>query len=170
MNGGCSSKSGAICNGTSVLNDGIIPALSGVSDDRQSQWAAQLFTMRRAANDAVVVSLEVEMVNHDRVEFSVFNCPEMRIYAPRVNIYSGIFFPLDNLDSMMVGDGELSEVSCSHLIKFCVELRGASSVPAYDLEFPFQVNSSFIFIGEVTFLNGGIEPCDEPELITLPEG
>ena len=49
----CASISGTgnnICNGMSVLNDGIIPALSGVSQETNSEWAAQLFTMRRAGN------------------------------------------------------------------------------------------------------------------------
>ena len=29
-----------ICNGTSVLNDSIIPALSGLSQETNSVWAA----------------------------------------------------------------------------------------------------------------------------------
>ena len=61
INGKCTSVSGAnsdIFSGTSVLNDGVIPALSGVNDST-SQWAAQLFTMRRSGTDSIVVSFEV---------------------------------------------------------------------------------------------------------------
>ena len=50
VNGKCTSISGTgnnICNGTSVLNDGIISALSGTRQENNSEWAAQLFTMRR---------------------------------------------------------------------------------------------------------------------------
>ena len=60
MNGGCSSTSGTnneICDGTSVLNEGILPALSGVSNDPASQWASELFTMRRSGTDPIIVSV-----------------------------------------------------------------------------------------------------------------
>ena len=69
MSGRCTAVSGAnsdICSGMSVLNDGIIPALSGVGDST-SQWAAQLFTMRRSGTDSIVVSFEVPQVAHDRI-------------------------------------------------------------------------------------------------------
>ena len=64
MNGRCKcasiSGSGSnISNGTSVLNDGIIPALSGVSQETNSEWAAHLFTMGRAGNERIIVSVEV---------------------------------------------------------------------------------------------------------------
>ena len=79
VNGGCSSTSGTnneICDGTSVLNDGILPALSGVSNDSASQWASELFTMRRSGTDSIVLSLGVLTGHiHNRVELTVFNCP-----------------------------------------------------------------------------------------------
>ena len=62
VNGGCSSTSGTnneICNGTNVLNDGIIPALCGFSNDPASQWANELFTMRRCGRPNIVLSVEV---------------------------------------------------------------------------------------------------------------
>ena len=87
VNGGCSSTSGTnneICDGTSVLNDGILPALSGVSCDPASQWASELFTMRRSGTDPIAVSLELPSGTHNRVELTVFNCPQWGIYTPRV--------------------------------------------------------------------------------------
>ena len=40
--------------------------------------------------------------------------------------------------------------------------------PLFDLEFPYQNDSDFVFLAEVMFLNGGAEPCDPPKLITMP--
>ena len=153
-----------------MLNDGIIPALSGVSDCPQSQWANQLFTMRRDSDRSVgiVISFEVEPVNHDRMELVIFNCPEHGIYAPVVNIYIDTFFRPESLGITFKTDQSLLRTSCDHLIKFCVEFNRAVSVSFFDLEFPYQNNSDFVFLGEVTFLNGGAEPCDPPELITMP--
>jgi hypothetical protein len=81
VDGGCSSISGTnneICDGTSVLNDGILPALSEVRDDQASQWASELFTMRRSGTDQIAVSVEIPIAPHNRMELTVF------IYAPRV--------------------------------------------------------------------------------------
>ena len=49
-----------------------------------------------------------------------------------------------------------------------MDLNGAVSVTAFDLKFPYQNNSDFVFLAEVTFLDGGTEPCSPPELITVP--
>ena len=170
MNGRCTSVSGAnsdICNGTSVLNDGIIPALSGVSDNT-SQWAAQLFTMRRSGTNSIVVSFEVPQGNHNRVELSVFNCPERGIYVPNVTVYVDFYFSPERSLGNRNTDVTLLETSCDYLLKFCVPLAGAVSLRHYDLQFSYQNNSDFVFLGEVTFLNvpNRNEPCGEPELIT----
>ena len=57
----------------------------------------------------------------------------------------------------------LSDVSCDHLLVFCFKYPPTVSPTRYiDLEFPVQENidSSYVFLGEVTFLSGGSEPCD----------
>ena len=169
VDGGCSSTSGTnneICDGTSVLNDGILPGLSGVSSDSASQWASELFTMRRSGTDPIVVSVELPSGRtHDRVELAVFNCPQWGIYAPRVIIEVA---DIGN----MVADATLPNVSCEYLLKFCVEFNMGVGIPNLKLTFPYQTDSDFEFLGEVTFtiLNS---PCDPPQLITvrvLPEG
>ena len=167
--GRCTSIADNICNGTSVLNDGIIPALSGVIDCPQSQWANQLLTMRRSFDRSagINISFEVEPVNHDRMELVVFNCPERGIYTPMVRVYIDTSFMPESLGHLNTNQS-LLRTSCDHLIRFCVEFNGAVSVPSLALEFPYQNNSDFVFLGEVTFLNGGAEPCDPPELITMP--
>ena len=176
MDGRCTSISGNnnnICDGTSVLNDGIIPTLSGVSDD-QSQWAAQLFTMGRPMAGRIILSFEVEHTNHDRVELTVFNCPGRSINTPVVNVYVDTSFRPASANSNstltnMVTNQSLLNMSCDHLIKFCVDFNSGVSSPYFNLEFPYQMNSNseFVFLGEVTFLSDSID-CGPPELITMP--
>ena len=165
VNGGCSSTSGETCDGTSVLNDGIIPALSGVSSDPESRWANELFTMRRSGTGRIVVSFEFpSAASRNRVELSVFNCPQLGIYAPEV-----IFYAADSLkdDLNMITSMTLPDISCEDLWKFCVELGGGGGVLNINLVFPYQNNSDFVFLGEVTFFNDPSSACDPPELITM---
>ncbi|MCG8622985.1 MAG: hypothetical protein MJE68_13445, partial [Proteobacteria bacterium] len=63
----------------------------------------------------------------------------------------------------------LPDVSCEYLLKFCVEFNGGVGIPNLKLIFPYQNNSNFVFLGEVTFLNDPINPCDPPEMITMQE-
>ena len=175
MNGRCTSISGDnsnICNGTSVLNDDIIPYLNGASDDPQSQWAAQLFTMGRTMTGMarIILSFEVEPATYDRVELTVFNCPELGINTPVVSVYNDSSFrPERSSDNRtngiaVVANQTLLNTSCNYLLKYCVEFSHAISSHYLNLEFPYQDNSSFVFLGEVTFLNDS-NPCDPPELI-----
>ena len=165
VNGGCSSTSGEICDGTSVLNDGILPTLSGVSNDPASQWANEFFTMRRSGTNQLVVSVEVPSGTHNRVELTVFNCPQLGIYAPRVNVYTA-----DSLkhDLSMVANVTLPDVSCDYLMKFCVQFSGSIGTTNFNFVFPYQTNSNFVFLGEVTFMNDpNNHLCGPPELITM---
>ena len=168
VNDGCSSTSGTnseICEGTSVLNDGILPALSRVSSDPASQWANELFTMRRSGTDQIVVSVEVPSGIHNRLELAVFNCPQLGIYAPQVDVYIA-----DSLKSnlLMIANVTLPGVSCEDLWKFCVQFNRGTGISNFNLVFPYQNNSDFVFLGEVTFLNDPINSqCNPLELITI---
>ena len=168
VNGGCSSISGTnneICNGTSVLNDGVLPALSDVSSDPASQWANELFTMRRCRTDKINVSVQLsaDNINYDRVELSVFNCPQWGIYAPQVMVY--VTSSLNGNNLILIADATLSEESCEYLLRFCVPFNQGIGNPNLNLVFPYQNNSNFVFLGEITFLDDP-NPCDQPILIT----
>ena len=171
--GKCTSITGRnqnICNGTSVLNDGQMPSLTDISDDTvSSQWAAQLFTLRRNGTASLNISFEVEALNHDRIELVVFNCPQRGIYAPRVNVYYSSTFRPDSesssLGTFITNQSLSSLTSCDHLIKFCVDFDSATSVPYFNLEFPYRNNSNYVFLGEVTFVDLGAQPCSQPELV-----
>ena len=120
VNGGCSSTSGTnneICDGTSVLNDGIIPAVSGVSNDPKSWWANELLTMRRSGTNQMVVSVEVPNVIHNHVELTVFNCPQLGIYAPHIIVYVADSLKKKN-DLAMVANVTLPDVNkCIYITK-----------------------------------------------------
>ena len=173
MNASCSSLSvgnSVICDGTSVLNDGRIPALNRVSSNPASNWATELFTVRRpGVTSRILLSFEVDSNNHDRMKMAVFNCPEMGISAPLVDVYFNNSFRPDRSDRKLamgnasISNLSLSDVSCDHLLVFCFKYPPTVSPTRYiDLEFPVQENidSSYVFLGEVTFLSGGSEPCD----------
>ena len=164
INGRCTLVNGSriSCNGTSVLNDSVIPVLSGVSNDSESQWAAELFTLRRIGR--IVTSFELEDANHDRVELAVFNCPELGISAPEVNVYVDSSFRPGREDrglGVSSVNVSLTNTSCDQLIVFCVEYNSGSS-RYINLEFPppsTNINSTFVFLGEVKFLNSSSAPC-----------
>ena len=175
VNGRCTSISGTgnkICHGTSVLNDGIIPVLSGVSQENNSEWAAQLFTMRRQGNERIIVSVEVPAVVHDSMQLTVFNCPQQEIYAPAVNVYNDSSLRSEINGSLPANESitneTLTATSCNHLIRFCVDFGSVFTLPYYILEFPYQNNSDFVFLNEVTFSNLGGANCPLPELIITP--
>ena len=90
MNGGCSSTSGEICDGTSVLKMASYQlSVELAVTDPTSQWANELFTtpQRRSGTNQIVVSVEVPSGTHNHVELMVFNCPQLGIYAPCVIVY-----------------------------------------------------------------------------------
>ena len=172
-NGSCTSVVGdrTSCNGTSVLNDGIIPVLSGVSDVNNSVWAAQLFTLVRPEGGRLIIAFELEDTNHDRVELAVFNCPVLRINAPSINVYLDTSFRAgraNRSDGTLNTNLVMQNTSCDQLLIFCVEYSGGMSSRYINIEFPFVSDavSNFVFLGEVTFLNGSGEPCSPPRLVT----
>ena len=161
-----------------MLNDGIPPALSGISNDSASQWAAQLFTLKRNQSDKIIVSFKIESattINFNRVELTLFNCPARMIYSPRVLIYLISSFPaiMDGDLLTLHANVTLPNISCDHLIKFCVTIMGATNKIAFI--FPDEGNSDYVFLAEVTFLNildrnNMNVMCEPPELIISTAG
>ena len=174
-NGNCSSVipgsyRGSICNGTSVLNDGIIPALSNINDS-ESLWAAQLLTMKQSrSTEPIVLSFKVEnqIYNVNCIELAVFNCPQGGMNATRINIYSDTSFRPEREDTSF-GSNEtnyfLSNTSCDYLVKFYVSFTPVNS-SYFNIEFPAHTSENYVFLGEVSFLTGA-DNCEQypPELI-----
>ena len=166
----------AICDGTSVLNDGIVPTPNSISDDTQSQWAAQLLTMNRTSSGVANISLSFQVGSdtnvHDRLELVVFNCPQFGINTPAVEVFVDTSFrPEMGGFRFSLASASLRHTSCNHLIKFCIKFGGKLSTRYYTINFPYQNGSNYIFLGEVTFLNGADgDSCDPgtPEIIANP--
>ena len=160
MNAGCTVMDNSnTCSGTSVLNDGIIPAL----DTSSPAWASQLFTLS-GARGPIRLSFEVNSSNHDRMKLAVFNCPEMGIGLSSVRVYFDSSFRPDRDDNelgMFIMEPRLMATSCDQLLVFCVEYDTTPSPTQFiNLEIPTNSSANHVFLGELTFLNGGNEPCD----------
>ena len=163
---------GSICNGTSVLNDGIIPALSDINWDSGSlsNWATQLLAMKNENNLPIVLSFQVENQVYNCIELAVFNCPEENVNASIINIYRDTSFRPENenesLGVSIKSDYSLSNTSCDYLLKFYVNIMSEVKSSYYNIEFPTFNPENFIYVGEVSFLTGA-DDCERwpPELI-----
>ena len=104
-----------------------------------------------------MVSFEVEPIVHSHMKLVVFNCPELGISTPMVNVYSSATFRPEDVHKML---GNLTasymstESSCNHLIIYTVGFYWETSRSYFNLEFrPVNgSNISHVFLGEVTFL------------------
>ena len=173
-NGNCLSLMGGqyrgrICNGTSVLTDGIVPALSNVSNGSpESHWASQLLTMEQNNNEQIALSFEVENQIYDCVELAVVNCPQWRMNASRINIYSDASFRPEREDALFgssISNYSLSNTSCDYLVKFYVSFMPVNS-SYFNIEFPGLSLLNYVFVGEISFLSDAHD-CEQwpPELI-----
>ena len=151
---------GSVCNGTSVLNDGIIPALSNVSNDSMSFWAAELLTMKQARNVPIILSFEVMNQSYDCMELAVINCPQMNMNAARLSIYQDDSFrpgrDFGETESSLgtnIKNHSLNNASCDHLVKFYVSFMPVNS-SYFNIEFPMLNSTNYVFMGEVSFLTG----------------
>ena len=183
VNGSCSSViqkqdpsvyRGSICNGTSVLNDGIIPALSNISNDNGSLWASQLLTMRQGKDERIVLSFEVENQLYDCMELAVFNCPEENMNASIISIHRDTSFRPEREDDLLgtniKANHSLSNTSCDYLLKFYVSLMPQVNSSYFNIEFPDLASDNSVFVGEVSFLTGS-DDCEQwpPELMEMTD-
>jgi hypothetical protein len=152
------------CSGTSVLNDGIIPVLEGINIANSGAWASQLFTLT-GTSGRIILSFEVDSANHDRMELAVFNCPGMGIGLSSIRVYFDDLFRPDRNDSTLnlgtfIMESQLMATSCDRLVSFCVKYNTTQPPTRFiNLEIPANSSADHVFLGEVTFLNGGNEPC-----------
>ncbi len=82
----------ATCNEptTSVLQDGVIPTLTGLDGD---MWASQLLTINGDSH-TTPITFDFEAapgyVGVERVEVVMFNCPEWGISVDSITLYGNI--------------------------------------------------------------------------------
>ena len=146
---------GGVCDGTSVLNDGIIPALSNVSNDSMSIWAAELLTMKQVRNVPIVLSFEVMNQSYDCMELAVFNCPQMNMNASRLSIYQDNSFRPGRETDRSLGTNiktnhSLNNASCDYLYVSFMPVNSSY----FNIEFPVFNSTNYVVMGEVSFLTG----------------
>lgn len=146
-----------------MLNDGIIPPLRGVSNNSESQWAINLFTMKRpGVGGNIIVSLEVEPGHrgYSCMKLAVFNCPELGIRTPMVNVYNSTTFRPEDDDKVLgnlIASYTSAESSCNHLTTYTIKFYQKISQSYFNLEFRsvYGSSSSYVILGEVMFLTEG---------------
>ncbi len=77
---------------TSVLQDGIIPTLTGLDGD---MWASQLLTINTEDDSSIIDKIDITFdfqaklnyIGVERVEVVMFNCPEWGISVDSIFLY-----------------------------------------------------------------------------------
>ena len=125
---------------SSVLFDGVIPALTGLDGD---MWASQLLTLQRTNSSTIEVAFIVTvMQNLERVELVMFNCPEWGISVQSISLR-------DN-DHIVIGSsGDLNSItSCDSLVRLCVPATAINPL-VVRVQFDLGTGSNWVHLAEV---------------------
>ena len=127
------------------------------------QWASELFTLN--GFNPIRLSFELDSDNHDRMELAVFNCPEMGISLSMLSVHFDSSFRPDRVRNYDFGnltvEAQIMNTSCDHLLVFCVKYNTTQPPTRFiNLEIPATSSENYVFLGEVTFFNGGNKSCD----------
>ncbi len=148
--GNCSLVLKKICNEptTSVLQDGIIPTLTGLDGD---MWASQLLTISSSSN--ITFDFQATRGYVERVEVVMFNCPEWGISVDGITLYESTSTNLATVSPNIT--------SCDSLVRVCIS--GPVSLERLTLRFQLSSASTWIHLAEVTFY--GADPTSPPKNI-----
>ncbi len=105
---------------TSVLQDGIIPTLTGLDGD---MWASHLLTNNRYSHTTpITFGFEAGpgYVGVQRVEVVMFNCPEWGISVDSITLYGNI--KIGNTLAVI----SPAITSCDSLVRVCTESRAVA--------------------------------------------
>ncbi len=154
--GNCSLIATRICNEptTSVLQDGIIPTLTGLDGD---MWASQLLAIS-STNITFNFQATPGYVGVERVEVVMFNCPEWGISVDSITLY-GSTTTISILASPII-------TSCDSLVRVCISR--SVSFELLTLSFQLSSASTWVHLAEVSFYDAS--PTCPPDRIlnTLP--
>ncbi len=150
-----------ICNEptTSVLQDGIIPTLTGLDGD---MWASQLLTIN-TDNPTTGITFDFEAtpdyVGVQRVEVVLFNCPEWGISVDTITLYGS-----NTISSRNILDTISPTItSCDSLVRVCIS---GSTLTALTLRFQLSSASTWVHLAEVSFY--GASPTCVPDSVLNP--
>ena len=112
----------------------MIPTLDGISSNETSSWVTELFTLS-GERGRIILSFEVDSMDHDRMELAVFICPDMGINSSVVTIYFGSSFRHDGIGTnqplgSFSTESQLVGTSCDHLLLFCVKCNTSVDAPS----------------------------------------
>ncbi len=155
-----------ICNEptTSVLQDGIIPILTGLDGD---MWASQLLTISR---DSLTTDITFDFeatpgyVGVERVEVVMFNCPEWGISVDIITIHgstaaTSIGSALTTITPTLT--------SCDSLVRVCISESVSSTLIALTLRFQLSPASTWVHLAEVSFYGAG-STCPPVSVLNPP--
>ncbi len=160
--GNCSLVDTTTCNepNTSVLQDGIMPTLTGLDGD---MWASQLLTIN-TYSPTTDITFDFEAtpsyVGVQRVEVVMFNCPEWGISVDSIILYGSTNkTSIGNIFAII----SPTITSCDSLVRVCLS---GSTLTALTLRFHLSSASTWVHLAEVSFYGAG--PTCPPDTILNP--
>ncbi len=165
--GNCSLLATTVCNEptTSVLQDGIIPTLTGLDGD---MWASQLLTINRDS-PTTDITFDFEAtpgyVGVERVEVVMFNCPEWGISIDSIALHVSTTIALigNALTTISITP---AITSCDSLVRVCISRPVSSTLTVLTLRFQLSSASTWVHLAEVSFYGAG--PTCPPDSILNP--
>ncbi len=160
--GNCSLLATTTCNepNTSVLQDGIIPTLTGLDG---GMWASQLLTIN-TDSPTTDITFDFEAtpgyVGVRRVEVVMFNCPEWGISVDSISLHGST--TIGNILATI----SPTIASCDSLVRVCISREVSSTRTALTLRFHLTPASTWVHLAEVSFY--GADPTCPPESILNP--
>ncbi len=146
---------------TSVLQDGIIPTLTGLDGDL---WASQLLTINSTDNPTTDITFDFESPTNntgvERVEVVMFNCSEWGISVDSITLYgSTVVTSIGNTLAVI----SPAITSCDSLVRVCILSKSVSStLTVLTLIFDLSSASTWVHLAEVSFY--GADPtCPTPD-------
>ncbi len=158
---------GTLCNEptTSVLQDGIIPTLTGLNGDI---WASQLLTIN-TDTPTTDITFDFEAtpgyVGVQRVEVVMFNCPEWVISVDSIILYESttttlIGSPLTTISPTIT--------SCDSLVRVCISRPVSYTLTALTLRFHLSPASTWVHLAEVSFNGDSRLTCPPDSILESP--
>ncbi len=155
-----------ICNEPtiSVLQDGIIPTLTGLDGD---MWASQLLTIN-TDSPTIDITFDFEAtpgyVGVQRVEVVMFNCPEGGISVDSITLYgsnttTSIGSALTTISPTIT--------SCDSLVRVCISRPVSSTLTALILRFQLSSASTWVHLAEVSFYENSLT-CLSDSILESP--
>ncbi len=147
---------------TSVLQDSIIPTLTGLDGD---MWASQLLTIN-TDNLTTDITFDFEAtlnyVGVERVEVVMFNCPEWGISVDSISLHEST--RTSSIGSMLATISP-NITSCDSLVRVCIS-RSVSQT-ALTLVFQLTSASTWVHLAEVSFYGDGLT-CPPDSILNPP--